>query len=213
VPSGSRRQGSVDRVDVLVVEEDTDLFDPIFQGVGGQLNPQWKPPRPGAKGKAGASSKGPEENITTDKTEMETDAVARGDSVFPGKPTGDAIINLDTGTDPKKSSGAFPATKIPSVGDQTGNPEGNDVGEGDSSPRPDGTPSAGKKVGEERTLDNAIDEKHQQGFVSVVSRDGDMALGSDGSWYRLQRGPAGRMGPPGREVSRSDNPPSPSLWS
>ncbi|KAG7279260.1 hypothetical protein CRUP_033196 [Coryphaenoides rupestris] len=219
VPSGSRREGSLGRGDVLVVEEDTDLFDPIFQGVGGQLNPQWKPPRPGAKGrhegKAGASSKGPEENITTDKTEMETDVVVRGESVFPRKPTGDAIIDLDTRTDPKKSSVAFPTSKIHSARDQTGNPEGNDLGEGDSSPRPDGTP-VGKKVAEERTvsLDNAIDEKHQQGFISVVSRDGDMVLGSDGSWVT----PAtlaclvlkGRLGLAGRAGRRGDQgPPGP----
>ncbi|KAK5878590.1 hypothetical protein CesoFtcFv8_023987 [Champsocephalus esox] len=40
--------------------------------------------------------------------------------------------------------------------------------------------------------------------VTVVSRDGDLVLGSDGKMYRLQRGPPGRMGPPGQEGCTGD---------
>ena len=200
MPSGTRREGSLGPGDVLVVDEDTDLFNPVFQGVGGRLNPQWKPSRTGAKGlhegKAGAPSKGLEENTTTGKR-VETDSGAGGESLLPGTPKGDIILDLDTRTGPKKHSAAFPDGKIPS-GDHTRDPEAE---EGGSSPGSAGTPSI-KRAPEERTvsLDNAIDEKHQ-GFVSVVSRHGDMALGSDGRWYRLQRGAPGRMGPPGTEVS------------
>ncbi|KAK0146971.1 Collagen alpha-3(V) chain [Merluccius polli] len=204
VPSGTRREGPVGHGEVLVVDEDTDLLDPVFHAVGGHLNPLWKPPtRRGDKGshegKAGASSKGLEENITTDKR-AETDVGARGEAPFPGKPTGDVMIDLDARTDPKKSSVAFPADKVPS-GDHARSAGANDVREGDSSP-PDtrGTSSTIREAGEERAarLDNTIDEKHR-GSVSVVSRDGDMALGSDGSWYRLQRGPPGHLGPPGTD--------------
>ncbi|XP_030197639.1 collagen alpha-2(XI) chain isoform X2 [Gadus morhua] len=206
VPSGTRREGSVGQGVVLVVDEDTDLFHPVFQGVGGQLNPQWKPPRTGAKGhhegKAGAPFKGLEENTTTGKR-VETDSGARGESLLPGTPKGDIILDLDTRTGPKKPSGTFPDGKIPS-GDHTRNPGADDVQEGGSSTGSAGTPS-GKRVPGERSvsLDNAIDEKHQ-GFVGGVSGDRDVALGSDGRWYRLQRGALGRMGPPGTEGDPGD---------
>ena len=138
---------------------------------------------------------------------METDSGARGESLLPGTPKGDIILDLDTRTGPKKPSGTFPDGKIPS-GDHTRNPGADDVQEGGSSTGSAGTPS-GKRVPGERSvsLDNAIDEKHQ-GFVGGVSGDRDVALGSDGRWYRLQRGALGRMGPPGTEVSGA----VPILW-
>ncbi|KAI4816797.1 hypothetical protein KUCAC02_009103, partial [Chaenocephalus aceratus] len=47
-------------------------------------------------------------------------------------------------------------------------------------------------------------DKERSAVVTVVSREGDLVLGSDGKMYRLQRGPPGRMGPPGQEGCTGD---------
>ncbi|XP_029301004.1 collagen alpha-1(XI) chain-like [Cottoperca gobio] len=99
VPSGTNRKGSVGRGDVFVVDEDTDLLDPIFQN-GGQVNPQWKPSRNGLKGSQKGKPELLEENITTDD---KADSGGRTSTLFPGKPSG-GIIDLDIGGAPKKPS-------------------------------------------------------------------------------------------------------------
>lgn len=165
-----------------MVDEDTDLLDPIFQN-GGQVNPQWKPSRNGPKGsqkeKPEVSSKQPEENITTDK---KADSGGRTSALFPGKPSGD-IIDLDKGSALKKPAVGFPVTKMP------------------PDPRTS-TYSSEKVVEEGRPVTSGKQpDKERPPLVTVVSRDGDLALGSDGKMYQLQSGPLGRMGPPGQEVS------------
>lgn len=217
VPSGSNRStGSVGRGDVFLVDEDTDLLDPIFQN-GGEVNPQWKPSRNGfkgnQKGKPELSSKLLEENITTDK---KTDSGGRTSLLFPGKPSND-IIDLDIGSATKKPSAGFPV--LPKIPSDPRTPTDNKLREETDersrsvSPTPDVIVSgpATNGVVEEGTpitVDHRVEhngklpDKERPGIVTIVSRDRDMVLGSDGKKYRLQRGPAGRMGPPGQEVSR-----------
>lgn len=185
VPSGSNRKGSVGRGDVFVVDEDTDLLDPTFQ-IGGQVNPQWKPSRNGLKGtqkgKPELSSKQLEENITTDK---KADSGGRTSPLFPGKPSGD-IIDLDVGGAPKKPSLGFPVPKIPS----------------DPRTSTDSGTSAKAVAEEGRPITNGKQpDNERHAIVTIVSKEENLVLGSDGKMYRLQRGPMGRMGPPGQEVS------------
>lgn len=210
VPSGSNRKGSVGSSDVFVVEEDTDLLDPTFQN-GGQINPQWKPSRNGLKGnqkgKPELSSKHLEENITIDK---KADSSGRTSSPFPSKPFDD-IVDLETGNSPKKPPVGFPVVpKIPL--DHTTSPDFNRLrGETDQqtrtiSPAPHviiPRPSVVAVVEEGRPEKGKHPDKEHPGFVTIVSRNGDLVQGSDGKRYRLQRGPPGRMGPPGQEVSGS----------
>ncbi|KAJ0015536.1 hypothetical protein NQD34_009156, partial [Periophthalmus magnuspinnatus] len=170
VPSGPDRKGTITRVDMFVVEEDTDLMDPVF------VHPNWKPPRNGQKnhqkGKPDVS-KDLEENITTDK---KTDAGGRTIPLYPGKPSDD-IIDLDSGLAPKK----------PSV-----------------------TPKSSIKAEELKPTSSHLDQtrghvvQEQPRVISAVSKEGDLVLGSDGKWYRLQRGSKGRMGPPGPQGCPGD---------
>uniref|UniRef100_A0AAV2IZG5 Laminin G domain-containing protein n=1 Tax=Knipowitschia caucasica TaxID=637954 RepID=A0AAV2IZG5_KNICA len=44
-----------------------------------------------------------------------------------------------------------------------------------------------------------LDQRVKEQPLVVSPREGDQVLGSDGRWYKLQRGPKGRMGPPGPE--------------
>lgn len=203
VPSRPNRKGSVGRGGVLLVDEDTDLLDTIFQN-GRQVNPRLKPSRNGPKGsqkgKPELSSKNMEENITTEKKK---DSNGRTSSLFPGKPSDD-VIDLDIGGSPKKPSLGFPAPpKIPS--DPRSTTDSSKVTT-TISPLPD-------VKGSSRTTQSSIQfdrrhehkgrlpEKGRPATVAIVSRDGNLVLGSDGKMYRLQRGPPGRMGPPGLEVS------------
>lgn len=217
VPSGSSRsKGSIGRGDVFVVDEDTDLLDPIFQN-GGRVNPQWKPSRNGLKGSQKAkpelSSKLLEENITTDK---KTDSGGRTSSQFPGKPSND-IIDLDVASATKKPSVGFPS--LPKITSDHGtSTDSNKLQEGLDerswlvSPTPHviiSGPSAEADVGEGKAFtpecgaeqDGKRPNKEQPGTVTIMSRERDVILGSDGKKYRLQRGPLGKMGPPGKEVS------------
>lgn len=213
LPSGSSRsKGSVGRGDVFVVDEDTDLLDPIFQN-GRQVNPQWKPSRNGFKGnqkrKPELSSKLLEENITTDKN---TDSGGRTSSLFPRKPSDD-ILDLDIESATKKPVVVLPVIpKIPT--DPRIDIDANKLWEETdewsrsvsptpvviiSGPSAKGTPPA---TTDHRAKHNGkLPEKERPGVVTIVSRDRDLVLGSDGKTYRLQRGPPGRMGPPGQEVS------------
>lgn len=211
-----------------MVDEDTDLADPNLQG--GHLNPQWKPSRQGPKGshegKPEPSSKLLEENITTNKKTK--DSGGRGVGLFPAKPLDDIIIDLDPGSSPKKPSVEFPhvvKTQIETPLDQE-HPDSNLLREEVERPQtpsqtafaPTSEPPAPpvEAVTEERRPtthiptqpdpdpDRAITVERgpeRLGTVTIVSREGDLVLGSDGQMYRLQRGPPGRMGPPGKEVS------------
>ncbi|XP_041667075.1 collagen alpha-1(XI) chain-like [Cheilinus undulatus] len=217
VPSGSSRKGSLGRGDVFVIDEDTDLLDPIFQH-GGQINPQWKPPRNGLKGiqkgKPELSSKDFEENITTDK---KTDSSGRTTSLFPGKPSDD-IIDLDIGGATKKPSVGFPLNpKIP-LDPRTTTDSLKVEADGrfrsvsptphvvlpDSSAKADANDK--RPINGDRKTENKgrQPKKEPAGTVTIVSRDGDLVLGSDGKMYWLQRGPPGRMGPPGPEGCSGD---------
>ncbi len=217
VPSGSSRsKGSVGRGDVFLVDEDTDLMDPVFQN-GGQVNPQWKPPRNGFKGspkvKPEPSSKLLEENITTDK---KTDSGGRTSSPFPRKPSDD-IIDLDMGSATKKPSVGFPV--LPKIPPETSTSNDShklkaEIDERSSSvssaPHVSSSgPSTKEGDEEERPVmpecradhNSKLPDKERPGTVTIVSREGDLIQDSDGNKYRLQRGPPGRMGPPGMEVS------------
>lgn len=216
VPSGSSRsRASVHRGDVFVVEEDTDLLDPIFHN-GGKVNPQWNPSRNRFKGnqrKPEPSSKLLEENITMDK---KTDSGGRTSSLFPGKRS-DNVMDLDIERATKKPSVSFPLPKINS--DPRTSIDSNklravtDKRSMFVSPTPHiiSGPSAKESEGDDDgrpvTIDhrakhnNKLPEKEQPGIVTMIYRDGDLVLGSDGKKYRLQRGPPGRMGLPGQEVS------------
>lgn len=214
MPSGSNRsKGSVGRGDIFVVDEDTDLLDPIFQN-GGKVNPQWKPSRNGfkgnQKGKPELPSKKLEENITTDK---KANSGERTSSLFPRKPSDD-VIDLDIESATKKPSVIFPVvTKIPSDPRETTDAnKSREVPDNRSkfvSPTPHiittqkAIVDAGRPVSTDHRdkLNNKLQEKEQPGTVTIIYRDRDLVLGSDGKKYRLQRGPPGPMGPPGKEVS------------
>lgn len=214
MPSGSSRsKGSVGRGDIFVVDEDTDLLDPIFQN-GGKVNPQWKPSRNGfkgnQKGKPELPSKKLEENITTDK---KANSGERTSFPFPRKPSDD-VIDLDIESATKKPSVIFPVvTKIPSgpreTTDANKSREATDNRSKFASPTPHiittqkAIVDAGRPVSTDHRdkLNNKLQEKEQPGTVTIIYRDRDLILGSDGKKYRLQRGPPGPMGPPGKEVS------------
>lgn len=206
MPSGSNRpKGSVGREDIFVVDEDTDLLDR-------KVNPQWKPSRNGfkgnQKGKPELPSKQLEENITTDKKANS----GRTSSLFPRKPSDD-VIDLDIESATKKPSVIFPVvTKIPSdpreTTDANNSREMTDNRSMFVSPTPhiittQKAIDTGRPVSTDHRdkLNNKLQEKEQPGTVSIIYRDRDLVLGSDGKKYRLQSGPPGPMGPPGKEVS------------
>lgn len=195
-----------------MVDEDTDLLDPVFQN-GGKVNPQWKPSRNGfkvnQKGKPELPSKELEENITTDK---KTNS-GRTSSLFPRKPSGE-VIDMDIESATKKPSVIFPVvTKIPSDPSETTDAnKSREVTDNRSkfvSPTPHiittqkAIVDAGRPVSTDPRdkLNNKLQEKEQPGTVTIIYRDRDLVLGPDGEKYRLQRGPPGPMGPPGKEVS------------
>lgn len=184
-----------------MVEEDTDLLDPIFQS-GGVVNPQWKPSRNGLKGsqkgKPDMSTKKVEENITTEK---------KTSSVFPLKPS-DSIIDLDVGGSLKKPSLGNPRLpKIPSYPRISA--ESNELNAEETSTVSPATSQSPTTVQPTKPLvhrgkhegEGAEPDRESPQIVTIVSRQGELVLGSDGKTYRLQRGPPGRMGPPGPDVS------------
>lgn len=188
-----------------MIDEDTDLLDLVFQQ-GGQVNPQWKPDRNGLKGsqkgKPDVLSKKVEENITTEKKTH-----SRTSSLFPKKPSDD-IIDLDVGGSPKKPSLGVPSPpKIPSS--PRTSTESNrlredlDLDTRTVSPAPHWNPTPWTTL-DHRTTKGSEDvqpDRERPWIVTIGSRDGDLVLGSDGKTYRVQRGPLGRMGPPGPDVS------------
>lgn len=216
--TGANRKGSVVRGDIFVVDEDTDLLDPTFH-TGGQVNPQWKPPRNGPKGnqkgKPEVSSKHLDENITTEK---KMDSSGRTSSLFPGKPSDD-IIELDTGSTAKKPSVGFPLLpRVPADPRTSANSsklrnKTDNLARTVSPPHVVTSDPAVVEQGERNTTQSTTDsnnsskhngkqpDRERPGTVTVVSVDGDLVRSSDGKTYRLQRGPPGRMGPPGQEVS------------
>lgn len=50
-------------------------------------------------------------------------------------------------------------------------------------------------------IDNHLPEKEQPGTVTVIYQDNELVVGSDGKRYRLRKGPPGRMGASGPQVS------------
>lgn len=216
VPSGSSRSKGLIHGNVFVVDEDIDLLDPIFQN-GGKFNPDWRPSRNGVKGdlkgKPDMSSKLLEENITTDK---KGDAAGRASSLFPRKPSDD-VIDLDIEGVTKKPPVRFSAhPNSPSNPGLSTDPsilrDVTDERLKFVSPTPQVTisgPSV-KAVDEDRRqvtnnhiskINNKVPKNEQPGTVTVIYRDSDLVVGSDGKKYRLRRGPRGRIGAPGPEVS------------
>lgn len=220
---GPHQKGMVGRGDVFVVDEDTDLADPNFQR--GHLNPQWKPSRQGPKGshegKPEPSSKLLEENITTDK--KTADSGGRGIGPFPGKPSDDIIIDLDPGSSSKKPSIVKTPIKTPLDPEH---PDFNLLRQEVEGPQtPSRTALASTSVPPAPPIEAVTEERRptthyptqpdpnpdcaitvERGperprTVTIVHREGDLVLGSDGQMYRVQRGPPGRMGPPGKEVN------------
>ncbi|KAM6902308.1 uncharacterized protein FYW49_015931 [Xenentodon cancila] len=205
MPSRSNQKGSVGRGDVFVVEEDTDLLDPVFQNRG-KVNPQWKPFRNGLKGsqkgKPEDQSKHFEENTTTEK---KTGSSERTSSIFPNKPSED-IIDLDIGSSPRKpllELPLLPETSSPSTStDILGLDTTEETGTVSPSPREIPFTIQSTTQFHHRTKHESKRRqpaKERPGTVTVVSRDGGLVLGSDGKKYMLHRGPPGRMGPPGQD--------------
>lgn len=209
MPSGSSRsKGSVHQGNVFLVEEDTDLLDPIFHN-SGKVNPQWKPSK-GNQRKPEPSSKLLEENITVDKKK---DSSGGTSSLFPGKQSHNVMdLHIESAT--KKPSVSFPVLLKINSGPRTPT-DSNKLRAVTNelsmfvSPKPHviSGPSAKEVVEHGRAIttdhrakhNNRLPEKEQPGIVTMIDRD--LVLGSDGKKYRLQRGPPGRMGPPGQEVS------------
>lgn len=203
-PSGTSRQGAAGHV---VVDEDTE-----FLQTGGQINLQWKPFKNGIgrnqKGKPGVTSKHLEDNITTDK---KVDPAGRTSSSFPGKPASD-IIDLDGGNTRKKPVVVFTVppklSRAPfdSTGDGTDSshviyqsPSVRKAEEQDG-------PTTAQNISytnQQARLQGKLPIKSKSGTRTIASKEGGLALGSDGKLYRLKPGLPGRMGPPGQEVSFS----------
>lgn len=216
-PSGSHRfKGSVGRGKVFVVDEDTDLLDPIFHN-GGKVNPQWKTSRDGLnknqRGKLEQSSKLFKDNITADK---KTNSSGRTSSLFLGK-SSDDVIDLDIETTTKKPSMSFPMIpKIPldpriSTDSNKLRKVTNESSRFDSltthiiisGPSAKGDVEGRKPITTDHKAkhDGKLPDKEYPGRADIIYRHGDLVLGLDGKRYQLQRGPPGQMGPPGQDVS------------
>ncbi|KAF7217746.1 collagen alpha-1(V) chain-like [Nothobranchius furzeri] len=204
----SRPKGSAGRGDVFVVDEDTDLLDPVLLQ-GGYVNPQWKPSMHGSKGsqkgKPEVPSKKVEENITTEKK-----VDSRTPSLSPKNPTDD-IIDLVRESAPKKPSLGHPlppkTSSSPRTSTDSEKPrEELDVETRTVSPAPRWIPTTTTTHLDHRTTPNKHTRPDREGplIVPAGSRDGNLVLGSDGRTYRVQRGPAGRKGPPGPDGCAGD---------
>uniref|UniRef100_A0A3B3H4T1 Laminin G domain-containing protein n=1 Tax=Oryzias latipes TaxID=8090 RepID=A0A3B3H4T1_ORYLA len=206
IPSRPDRKGSAGRGDVFVVDEDIDLLDPVFQN-GGYVNPQWKPFKNGLegrqKGKIDKIPKKFEDNVTTEK---KTDSSGRTSLQFPKKPS-DEIIDLDIGNTPKKpSAGVSPLPNTPTSPrtskDSNNLEETEETKTFTSAPTKIIIPVQTTMPFDQRIKHIGKGKQPDQGHsgtITIVSKEGDLAIGSDGKKYRLQRGPPGRMGPPGLE--------------
>lgn len=191
-----------------MVDEDIDLLDPVFQN-GGYVNPQWKPFKNGLegrqKGKIDKIPKKFEDNVTTEK---KTDSSGRTSLQFPKKPS-DEIIDLDIGNTPKKpSAGVSPLPNTPTSPrtstDSNNLEETEETKTFTSAPTKIIIPVQTTMPFDQRIKHIGKGKQPDQGHsgtITIVSKEGDLAIGSDGKKYRLQRGPPGRMGPPGLEVS------------
>lgn len=216
-PSGSHRfKGSVGRGKVFVVDEDSDLLDPIFHN-GGKVNPQWKASRDGLnknqRGKLEQSSKLLKDNITADK---KTNSSGRTSPLFLGKSSND-IIDLDIETTTKKPSISFPIIpKIPSdpristdsnklrkVTNESSRFDSLTTHIIKSAPSAKGDVEGRKPIATDHKAKHSgkLPDKEYPGRADIIYRDGDLVLGLDGKRYQLQRGSPGQMGPPGQDVS------------
>ncbi|XP_077479636.1 uncharacterized protein LOC144091290 [Stigmatopora argus] len=208
-PSGTRRQGAGGHGGVVLVDEDTELLDLTLQ-MGGQINPEWKPSKNGRgenQKKSETSPKNSEDNITTDK---KVDPGGRSSLTFPGKPT-DHVVNLDGRNTRKKPVVEFtPPPKLPTVPHPTfesiGQRESTTGRSSSASPSSRNTYQSPPVKKADTTAQNfnyttqvKVQNKSKQGTISIISRDGDMLMGSNGKMYRLKPGQVGRMGPPGPE--------------
>ncbi|XP_077594079.1 uncharacterized protein LOC144210983 [Stigmatopora nigra] len=207
-PSGTRRHGTGGQGGVFLVDEDTELLDLTLQ-MGGRINPEWKPSKNGQnqKGKSETLPKKTEDNITTDK---KVDPGGRSSLTFPGKPI-DHIVNLDSRNTRKKPVlESTTPPKLPTNPQPTFKP----IGERQSS---SSSPLSGKNYQNtpvkkvDTTTQNfsytthsdkvqvKFQNKSKQATIRIISRDGDMLMGSNGKMYRLKPGQVGKMGPPGPE--------------
>lgn len=214
MPSGASRSKGLITGNVFVVDEDVDLLESF--NVGGKVNPDWRPPRNGpkgsVKGKPDTRSKVLEDNITTDK---KADGAGRSPSLFPRKPS-DNVIDLDIESATKKPPVRFTFYFTPPYQSFKSIHSFHHVKRGNKSKFVPPVPqvvSAGPTVEagvEDRKpvtttgiaeVDNQLPEKEQPGTVTVIYRDNELVVGSDGKRYRLRKGPPGRMGASGPQVS------------
>ncbi|XP_034047688.1 collagen alpha-2(V) chain [Thalassophryne amazonica] len=203
-PPRPTHKDSVVHGDVFVVDEDIDLLDPTFQ-TGGQVSPQWNPFRNGLKGnqkgKPEVSSKNLEDNITADK---KTDFGGRT-FLFPGKPSD--IIDLDNKNTSKKPSLGFPVVpklRSDSMSSDKVQEEADEHLQIISGPSRNAVVEEGRPFRQDRTSNSDHNDNTHPPAVTIVSRDGDLVLGSDGKMYQLQQGTPGQMGPPGLEGCPGD---------
>lgn len=214
MPSGAGRSKGLITGNVFVVDEDVDLLESF--NVGGKVNPDWRPPRNGPKGslkgKPDTRSKVLEDNTTTDK---KGDGAGRSPSLFPRKPSDD-VTDLDTESATKKPPVRLPFCFTPPYRsfktihsfhhEKRGNkskfvppvPQVVSAGPTAEAGVEDRKPVATTRVAE---VENRLPEKEQPGTVTVVYRDNELVVGSDGKRYRLRKGAPGRMGASGPQVS------------
>ncbi|XP_061118108.1 collagen alpha-2(XI) chain-like [Conger conger] len=208
-PLGPRRPGTLERGDLFLLEEDTDLADPNIPPPGGKKRPRPKP---------SSASKVLDENITTDKTKA-----GGGGRDFPGKPSDD-IIDLDSSS---STSSGLKKTPVggKALSETPLRPQRPDNRSREHDARPSAVPPKGSApapthaprprsepdtVTAERDLaapthlgqgphgDRAPAGETPAGTAKIPPRDGDIIRGSDNKMYRVRKGPRGPTGPYGK---------------
>ncbi|KAL2099503.1 hypothetical protein ACEWY4_003897 [Coilia grayii] len=204
--SNPRQPSLLGRGDVFEVDEDTDLLDALRPkpSTSQDTKTPREPTKTSGEGKPDPASKSLDENVTTDKKKVDGGSTS-------GKPV-DNIIDLDLSR-PRKPAVVFPSRRTRlGYGDDDvdANKLKEDVDPPDythtsKSPKP--RPSSPSNVpSTDRITQGAGLPKHKgsremPGRIHITDRDGDLVTFSDGSKYRLLKGPKGYMGPPGESGS------------
>ncbi|XP_064164931.1 collagen alpha-1(V) chain-like [Anguilla rostrata] len=206
-PLGPMRPGTLERGDVFLLEEDTDLAEPNLPAPGRKKRPRPKP---------SSASKLREENITADKTKPGGGARRP----FPGKPSDD-IIDLDSASNPSRGLKKTPVGgKTPpepssptSALPRPQHPDSNRLREDEvppstSPPSPVDAARSGSEtetvtVGQDLATPTQLSSRPPaagtpSGTAKAPPRDGDIVRGSDNKMYRVLKGPPGPTGPFGK---------------